>query len=208
MRFTMKNYKYHIFVLTILFSTQLFFAQEKPRAPLEPEAIEGIENEFEFEFQEVFEMKEEDEKKLLKNLKKELQKNLEVIKRVNKVKYIDLLRESQFKNMKIPFIVKHEKLMHEKENKIFEIEVEVEALAAKHKSAAANEQGKIKQKLKKGLNKLFELKEERRKQEVEALQKELGELKKSLEIRQRNMDKIIERRIQELLEEDQYLEWD
>ncbi len=204
----MKNYKYHIFVLTMFFSVQLFFAQEKPRSPLEPEPPEKIENEFEFELQEFFEMKEEDEKKLLKNLKKELQKNLEVIKRVNKEKYIDFLRESQFKNMKTPFIVKHEKLMHERENKIFEAEVEVAALAAKHQTAAANEKLRIKEQLKSELNKLFVLKEERRKQEVEALQKELGELKKSLEVRQRNKDKIIERRIQELLEEDQYLEWD
>ena len=43
---------------------------------------------------------------------------------------------------------------------------------------------------------------------MEELEKELSELKKSLEVRQRNKDKIIERRIQELLEEDEYLEWD
>jgi hypothetical protein len=43
---------------------------------------------------------------------------------------------------------------------------------------------------------------------VEELQQELSELKKSLEVRLRNKDKIIERRMQELLEEDQYLEWD
>jgi hypothetical protein len=208
MEFAMKNRKYYIFTLALFFLTQILFAQENPKAPLEPKLPEKIENEFEFEFQDFLEMKEEDEKKLLKNLKKELQKNLEVIKKVNKEKYIDLLRESQFKNMKFPFVVKHEKLMHERENKIFEAEVEVEALAAKHQSSTANEQRKIKEELKSELNKLFALKEERRKQEVEELQKELSELKKSLEIRLRNKTKIIERRLQELLEEEEYLEWD
>lgn len=208
MRFAMKNYKYYIFALIILFSTQLLFAQEEPRAPMPPESGEDIEHDLDFEFQKFFEMKEEDEKKLLNNLKKELQNNLEVIKKVNREKYIDLLRESQFKNMKMPFIVKHEKLMYERENKIFEAEVEVEALAAKHQKASASEQRRIKEQLKSELNKLFALKEERRKQEVDALQKELGELKKTLEVRQRNKDKIIERRIQELLEEEEYLEWD
>ena len=208
MRFTMKNYKYYIFALTILFSTQLLFAQEKPKAPIPPESVEDIEHDLDFEFENFFEMKEEDEKKLLKKLNTVLRENLEVIKKVNKEKYVDLLRESQFKNMKVPFIVKHEKLMHERENKIFEAEVEVEALAAKHQSANANEQRKIKEELKSELNKLFTLKEERRKQDVEELQKELSELKKSLEIRQRNKAKIIERRLQELLEEEEYLEWD
>ena len=58
------------------------------------------------------------------------------------------------------------------------------------------------------LNKLFVQKEERRKEEVEILQKELVELQKSLEVRQKNKNQIIERRIQELLEEDEYLDWD
>ena len=204
----MKNQKYYILTLVLFLLTPILLAQEKPKAPLEPKEPVDIDQEFDFEFQKFFEMKEEDEKKLLKNLNETLRKNLEQIKKVNKEKYIDLLRESQFKNIKIPFIVKHEKLMQERENKIFEAEVEVEALAAKHKNTNEKEQRKIKQELKKELNNLFDLKEERRKQEVEELQKELSELKKSLEVRLRNKDKIIERRMQELLEEDQYLEWD
>ena len=209
----MENLKYYIIVPALFLFAQNVFAQEKLKEPAEhaPPAFpqyEKLENDFDFEFDNFFQLKEEDEKKLLKNLNKVLRENLEVIKKVNKEKYIDLLRESQFKNMKIPFIVKHEKLMHERENKIFEAEVEVEALAAKHKNAKSNEQRKIKEELKAELDKLFVLKEERRKQEVEELQKELSELNKSLEIRQRNKAKIIERRLQELLDEDEYLEWD
>ena len=204
----MKKHKYYILTLVLFLLTQILLAQEKPKPPLEPEKPLDIDQVFEFEFQNFFEMKEEDEKKLLNNLNETLRKNLEQIKKVNKEKYIDLLRESQFKNIKVPFIVKHEKIMQERENKIFEAEVEVEALAAKHKNTNEKEQRKIKQELKKELNILFDLKEQRRKQEVEELQQELSELKKSLEVRLRNKDKIIERRMQELLEEDQYLEWD
>ena len=70
----MKNYKYYILTLVLFLLTQILLAQEKPKAPLEPEAPEEIEHEFDFEFQEFFEMKEEDEKELLKNLNETLQK--------------------------------------------------------------------------------------------------------------------------------------
>lgn len=204
----MKNFYYYMFALVLFLLTQLLLAQEKPKEPLEPEPMVNTGQELNFVFQKFFEMKKEDEEKILKNLNKTLRKNLELIKKVNKEKYIDLLREAQFKNIKIPFILKHEKQMQVRENKIFEAEVKVEALAAEHKNTNEKEQERIKQELKKELNKLFDLKEERRKQEVEELQNELSELKKTLEVRLRNKGKIIERRIQELLEENQYLDWD
>lgn len=204
----MKNFYYYMFALVLFLLTQLLLAQENPKEPLEPEPIVNTDQELNFVFQKFFEMKKEDEEKILKNLNKTLRKNLELIKKVNKEKYIDLLREAQFKNIKVPFILKHEKQMQVRENKIFEAEVKVEALAAEHKNTNEKEQERIKQELKKELNKLFDLKEERRKQEVEELQNELSELKKTLEVRLRNKGKIIERRIQELLEENQYLDWD
>lgn len=204
----MKNFYYYMFALVLFLLTQLLLAQEKPKEPLEPEPMVNTDQELNFVFQKFFEMKKEDEEKILKNLNKTLRKNLELIKKVNKEKYIDLLREAQFKNIKVPFILKHEKQMQVRENKIFEAEVKVEALAAEHKNTNEKEQERIKQELKKELNKLFDLKEERRKQEVEELQNELSELKKTLEVRLRNKGKIIERRIQELLEENQYLDWD
>lgn len=204
----MKNFYYYMFALVLFLLTQLLLAQEKPKEPLEPEPMVNTDQELNFVFQKFFEMKKEDEEKILKNLNKTLRKNLKLIKKVNKEKYIDLLREAQFKNIKVPFILKHEKQMQVRENKIFEAEVKVEALAAEHKNTNEKEQERIKQELKKELNKLFDLKEERRKQEVEELQNELSELKKTLEVRLRNKGKIIERRIQELLEENQYLDWD
>ena len=198
------NLKYYIIAILVLL-TQLTFAQKEVELPEEPEVPE---HEFEFDFQEFIKMSKADEQELLKNLKKELQNDLKIIKTVNKERYIDFLRESQYKNMRIPFIGKHEKAIHERERKIFEAEIKAEALAAKYETASQAEKEKIKSQLREELNKLFVEKEERRKQEVEALQNELVELKKSLATRQNNQKQIIERRIQELLDEDQYLDWD
>ena len=191
-----------LFVTLFVFS-QITFAQAEPKEPREFENAR-----FEFDFQNFLGMNEEDEKELLKNLKKDLQDELRTIKNVDKEKYFELLRESQFKSMHLPFMEKREKVMLERENEIFEAEIKAEALAAKYEKSKESEKSKIKSQLKSILSNLFEQKEERRKEEVESLQEELVELKKSLAARQRNKNQITERRLQELLEEEEYLEWD
>ena len=130
------------------------------------------------------------------------------IKKVNKNKYYDFLRQSQFTSMNIPFLVKREREQHERENKILEAEIKTEALAAKYAAANQPDKVKIKNQLREELNKLFDEKEARRQQEVAQLQNELKELQSSLTARQKNKSLIIERRLQELLEEDEYLDWD
>ena len=201
----MKELKYYFLLVMFLFSLNAGYAQNEPAAPEPPEPPEF---EFDFDFKDFPGMSEKDEQELLKNLNKTLREELKVIKDVNLNKYFEFLRESQFKNMKIPFVVKREKVMHEIERKIFEAEVKSEALAAKYEKANENEKRKLKEDLRKELGTLFDQKEERRKQEVEILQNELTELKKSLEARQKNKKVIIDRRLQELLDEDQYLDWD
>ena len=191
-----------LIVLLFVFS-HFTFAQEKPEVVEPPEPFE-----FEFDFEHFHKMSEEDEKELLKNLNRNLKTELEVIKRVTKNKYFQFLRESQFKNMRMPFLVKKEKEAHEREQKIFEAEIKTEALAVKYETAKEGQKQSIKNDLRKELNKLFEIKETRRKQEVEQLEQELKKLKKSLVARQKNKNNIIERRLQELLDEDEYLDWD
>lgn len=190
----------NLIVLFFVILSQTVFPQEKIKAPKPPQVG--------FEFQEFYKMSEDDERELLKNINKDLKKELEVIKNVNKEKYFDFLRQSQYKNMAIPFLVKREKVMWEREQKIFEAEVKAEALAAKYSMAKSMERENIKRDLKEELKTLFDKKEERRREEVAELEKQLQELRKSLEVRQKNKNQIIERRIQELLEEDEYLEWD
>lgn len=196
-------------IIMVLFTLAVALnAQEEPKAPKPPKTFAKPDTEFEFDFQNFYKLSEEDEKELLKNINESLRKELEVIKEVDMNKYFDFLRESQFKNVKIPFIVKREKEIHKREQKIFESEVRAEALAAKYKQAKAAEKNKIKENLRKELNVLFEQKEERRQEEVKQLADELKELKKSLAIRQKNKKEIIERRLQDLLDEDQYLDWE
>lgn len=194
-------------IITVMFFTSVsfLFGQEETAVPAVPEPPEPV---FEFDFQEFNKISAEDEAKILKSLKDDLQKELKTIKALNEDKYFQLLHESQFKNMDIPFISKKEKVVHEREKKIFELEIKTEALAAKYDKAVQAEKERIKIELKKQLDELFNQKEERRKQEVEFLQQEIIELKKSLEVRQKNKKQIIEKRVQELLNEDQYLDWE
>jgi len=196
--------KYLIFVLFFVI-TQSLYGQGEPDKIEPPEAPAF---DFNFDFQNFPKMSKEDEKKLLKNLKEELRRELKEIKVVNENKYFEFLRESQYKNMRIPFFAKREKAMQERERIIFEAEVKTEALAAKYEKAKSSEKNKIKSQLRDELKKLFEQKENRRKSEAESLQNELIELKKSLEARQKNKSQIIERRLQELLSEDEYLDWE
>jgi len=200
----MKEISKYIMLIMFLVFSQTLFAQEEIEAPEPPEPEESSH----WEFQHILEMSEKDENELLKNLKADLRKDLRIIKKVDKEKYIDFLRESQYKHMRMPFISRHEKVSHERERKIFEAEIKAEALAAKYVSAKQSEKRSIREQLRTELNKLFVQKEERRQEEVEILQKELVELQKSLEVRQKNKNQIIERRVQELLEEDEYLDWD
>ena len=201
----MNTFKNVLIIAIIIFITQVIYAQDEPIAPEPPEHPEF---EFDFNFERFHQLSEEDEKELLKNLNTVLKEELKVIKNFNKQKYFDLLRESQFKNIKIPFIAKHEKIMHEREKKIFELEVKTQSLAAKYETANQADKSKIKKELKNELSKLFDEKEERRKQEIKVLENELKDLQNSLAARQKNKLVIIERRMQELLDEDQYLDWE
>ncbi len=201
----MKNLKiYYIVLFFLIFAPILIFAQEKVPAP----PVQPAEPEIDFNFDGFPKMSEKDEQALLKNFKQDLQNQLKIIKKANKNKYYQFLRESQFKNLEVPYLVKRDRDIQRRDRMIFELEIKTQALATEYKSAAKTEQQKIKNELKQKLGELFEKKEEDRKQEVEKLEQELSELKKSLEVRMKNKSEIINRRMEELLDEDQYLDWD
>ena len=196
--------KYSSAILFFLLTTNSF-SQSEVKEPVAPEPPRY---DFEFDFEDFPKMSEEEEKKILETVKEDLKNELKEIKKVNKNKYYDFLRQSQFTSMNIPFLVKREREQHERENKILEAEIKTEALAAKYAAANQPDKVKIKNQLREELNKLFDEKEARRQQEVAQLQNELKELQSSLTARQKNKSLIIERRLQELLEEDEYLDWD
>lgn len=197
----MKKLSSCLIVLLIMVFSNNVFGQDEPPEPKPPKF------DFDFDFQNFTKMSKEDEDKVLSNLKEQLRNELKEIKKVDVNKYFNFLRQSQYKTMNIPFIVKSEKEARERERKIFEAEIKTESLAAKYKSSKKNEKEKIKSELRSELEKLFVQKENRRRDEVESLQKELVELQKSLAARQKNKTQIIERRLQELLSEKEYLEW-
>ena len=69
------------------------------------------------------------------------------------------------------------------------------------------ERGTLKAELKSLISKLFDLKEELRRREVEALARELEELRSQLKRRLDNRDKIIEARLRQLLGEEDGWDW-
>jgi hypothetical protein len=179
-------------------------AQEKP-APVEPP--EPPDETFEV-YSPFHQISEKEEERLLQELNQELRENLKELKKINKEEYIELLRESQYRNMRYPFATKREKSMLQREKEIFELEVTARVLSQKYSKQKSVDKGKIKTELSTTLSKLFDLKEMNRKSQVEELEKQLTELKNELQVRSKNKEEIIRRRIQELLGEDDYLDWD
>lgn len=204
------NKRFNLIVLlaAVIFSYVGLNAQSKVEKPHKVEKPSKLEKfDFDFDFEEL-KMSVEEEQKILKEMKAQLREQLKTIKEHNSSNYFNLLRESKFKNMRFPFMTKGDKDEIERSKRIFELEVESEANVVKYKSANTNKKQTLKSDLKNTLKKLFDLKEIERKNEVKELEMELKELRKSLSIRLKNKNEIIKRRLQELLEEDEYLDWE
>lgn len=159
------------------------------------------------------EMSKEEEEKLLKNLTSELKAKLEEIKKLNKEKYQQLLRSSSHANVFSTGFAQAEGVFglrgfSEKYRKEKELEIDMELLTLKCKNADQPEQQKLKSELQGVLNKLFDIREVQKLEEVKILEKRLQELKESLQVRKQKKDEIVQRRIQELLGDSKYLKWD
>lgn len=160
------------------------------------------------------EMSKEQEEKILKTMPNEMRAKLEEIKKLDKNKYYQLLRN------RFPFGVgnfgEDNKLVEvyglayagEKEKKEKELEIDVELLALKLKNADSNSQQKIKSDLSEKLSELFDIKEAQKQNEVQRLEKRLQELKESLQVRKQNKSEIVQSRIQKLLGDSKYLRWE
>ncbi len=196
-------------LVTLLFSLTELTAQTKVKTakPAKPAKPERFDFDFNFDF-EGLRMSEKEEKKALKEMKAQLREQLAAIKEHNTNTYYELLTESKYKSMRFPFASKRDQKELERENRIFEFEVASLALAAKYRKATTSKKPSLKVELRKILNSLFDAKEEERKNEVKELEKELSELRKSLSIRKENKNGIVKRRLQDLLDENDYLEWE
>ena len=168
------------------------------------------------------EMTKEEEERYLKNLSPEMKVKLEEVKKLNKNKYYQLLRETSFSyswgslfNQPIAGTGKAYTLLegaykerNEQMKKQKELEVDVELCALRYKNADNASQQKIKSELQAALNQLFDIRESQKQDEVKQLQKRLQELQESLQARKQNKSEIVQRRIQELLGDSKYLRWE
>jgi len=168
------------------------------------------------------EMTKEEEERYLKNLSPEMKAKLEEVKKLNKNKYYQLLRETSYLsawgNYFTPALSSTGKALtlyesaHKERNeqmkKQKELEIDVELYALKYKNADNASQQKIKSDLQAALNQLFDIRESQKQDEVKQLQKRLQELQESLQARKQNKNEIVQRRIQELLGDSKYLRWE
>ena len=196
--------KTQLLTLLLLIIPMFLLTQEKP-APPEPPEPENIEF---GEYKRFFEFSEQEEQKLLQELTPELKTHFTELKKYDKEEYFELLRESQYRNMRYPFATNKEKEMLQRERKIFELEVATRSLSAKYNSDKSADKSKLKSQLTTTISELFDLKELNRKSQVQELERELAKLKKELDVRSKNKTEIIRRRVQELLGEDDFLDWD
>ena len=136
----------------------------------------------------------------------ELKKELLKIKELDPEQYKALLYETSFNRYDVyaGFV---EKERYETQKKVQELELFTQSLGIRYEHASDNEKPKIIKDLKSHLNKLFDMKERARNLEVEMLEKELTQLKKSLKVRKNNKSEIINRRLNELIGKGDYLEW-
>ena len=168
------------------------------------------------------EMTKEEEERYLKNLSPEMKAKLEEVKKLNKNKYYQLLRETSYLSAwgnyftpalsgtgkALTLYESAHKERNEEMKKQKELEVDVELYALRYKNADNASQQKIKSDLQSALNQLFDIRESQKQDEVKQLRKRLQELQESLQARKQNKSEIVQRRIQELLGDSKYLRWE
>ena len=192
----LKFKKTHITITTLLiiliFSAGLTFAQKKPGPPPPPPPIP---------------LNKQAENQFLKSINNMLKEKLFNIKKYDRKTYERLLQKSYFNSMDFPFFNSFDKKRQEIKNKISTLDIETNSLALSYKNDSNVDKSKIKEKLRNKLNELFDLKELTKKQDVERLEKRLKTLKHSLAVRSKNKDEIIKRRLNQLIGEEKYMDW-
>ena len=150
----------------------------------------------------------EDEAKILAKLPADVKADLLKVKELDEEEYRNLLFSASHLGYEYyVYSSEFEKEMVENSKRINELDLQTEILGIQYMHANAQERTGIRNELQSKLELLFDLKEKERKSEVEMLERELAELKASLEVRKNNKADIILRRLSELIGKDDYLEW-
>lgn len=157
----------------------------------------------------VKELSREEENELLKMCPLEIKNKLQEIKNMNNTRYNILLKKLSILYPDVPMRVTGlgKQTMEAIRGKSL-LEVEAEICVLKYKKADNSVKPKIKSDLQSTLNKLFEVNEIQKLEEIKYLENRLIELKKSLQTRKQNKDEIVKRRVCELLDESDNLKWD
>ena len=187
-------------VITVFLALSLnVYGQEKLLEPPEPPIILSNYG---------HDISKEDEAKILAKLPADVKADLLKVKELDEEEYKNLLfSASHLGHEYYVYSSEFEKEMVENSKKINELDLQTEILGVQYMHANAQERTKIKKELQSKLEILFDLKEKERSNEVQMLERELAELKSSLEVRKRNKADIILRRLSELIGKDDYLEW-
>lgn len=195
----MKNIKWYFVVfVTTIFITQISFAQDYEEPPKAPKLLDYSR------------VKPQDEKLILSKLSPELKAALLKVKEVDQERYEELLEQSSYNSfdMYSGFMEASERERMETDRQIEEMEIQTEALGIQYEHASSeNDKQKIVTDLKHILGQLFDMKEKSRSLEVEMLEKELKQLKESLNVRKQSKNEIINRRLNELIGKGDYLDW-
>ena len=196
----MKHKMIYPIVITVLLALSLnVYGQEEILEPPEPPIIVSPYG---------HDISEEDEAKILAKLPADVKADLLKVKELDEEEYKHLLfSASHLGHEYYVYSTQFEKEMVENSKRINELDLQTEILGIQYMHANAQERTKIKKVLQSKLEMLFDLKEKERKSEVEMLERELAELKASLEVRKNNKADIILRRLSELIGKDDYFEW-
>jgi len=152
---------------------------------------------------------EQEEKEVLKNLPPELKDELLKVKELNPEQYKALLSEILYNRYDVyaGFMESYEREQYETQKQIQQLELFTESLGFRYEYANDSDRQKIISDLKSRLNQLFDMKEKARSLQVGMLEKELAQLKESLNARKNNKGEIINRRLNELIGNGDYLDW-
>ena len=187
-----------VITIFLALSLNVYGQEELPELPEMPEApfIYGQE------------ISKEDEAKILAKLPADVKADLLKVKELDEEEYRNLLFSASHLGYEYyVYSTQFEKEMVENSKRINELDLQTETLGIQYMHANAQERTGIRKQLQSKLELLFDLKEKERKSEVEMLERELAELKASLEVRKNNKADIILRRLSELIGKDDYMDW-
>jgi hypothetical protein len=217
-----KTLLFSVFVLLVIPFIKILPQETTSSSGMIAQLHDGLANSFSYSVQ-GGEMSKEEEERCLKNISPELKAKLEEVKKLNKNKYYQLLRESSsLSNLNYYFTQSalsstgkafsaYEEVYKERNEQMKkqkELEIDAEIYALKYKNADNTNQQKIKSDLQSALNQLFDIREAQKQEEVKSMEKRLQELKESLQGRKQNKNEIVQRRMQEMLGDSKYLRWE